>query len=472
MTLSALITSCTKDITKYNENPKLPTEVPAAMLVTNAEKNLADNLTAIDGQRFFRLWSQHWTQATYIDESNYLIVGRDPSNRYWINYYSNVLNDLKSATEVINSDNLLDADIKRNQLAIIETINVYTYQQLVDMNGNVPYTEALDIENIFPKYDDAKTIYLDLIERINKAQEDLSEGGKSFGPADIFYKGDVAQWRKLANSVKLKLGMRLADEDAALAKTVVSEAYADGVLTSNADNAIIRYESSPTTNNNPVYNQFENQNRREDYIAGKTSVDLLTSLNDPRIGKFFADNKTPYEGGIIGANNAYANFTHINPSLVKDPTATGSIMDYAEVCFFLAEAATPERGFITGSPETFYNNGIKASIIQYGGTVEEADAYIAQASVAYSTATGDYKQKIGTQKWIALFNRGFEAWTEYRRLDWPELVAPAQSGLSIAIPKRVIYPVSEPNINGDNYDAASAAIGGDKLETPLFWDKF
>ena len=231
-----LLSSCTEDITDYNNDPKLPTAVPPETLVANAEKNLADRITTISGTNVFRLWAQHWSQATYVDESNYLIIGRDPSQTYWTTYYNNVINDLNSAVELIEADEILDATIKANQLAIIETIKVYTYQHLVDLNGNIPYSESADINNLFPVYDDAETIYLDLISRISAAQALLAGGGESFGSNDIFYGGDVGQWRKLANSVKLRLGMRLADFNSALASTTVSEAVNAGVFTSNDDN--------------------------------------------------------------------------------------------------------------------------------------------------------------------------------------------------------------------------------------------
>jgi len=95
---------------------------------------------------------------------------------------------------------------------------------------------------------------------------------------------------------------------------------------------------------------------------------------------------------------------------------------------------------------------------------------LANPKVAYSTAEGNYKHKIGLQSWIALYNRGFEAWTQWRRLDYPKLVAPPDA-LS-DIPTRIIYPIPEQTLNSVNYKAASAAIGGDAVTTKLFWDKY
>jgi len=144
-------------------------------------------------------------------------------------------------------------------------------------------------------------------------------------------------------------------------------------------------------------------------------------------------------------------------------------MDYSEAEFYRAEAV--ERGYaIPGTAAEHYNNAITASILYWGGTQAEATAYLANPLVNYATAAGDWKQKIGTQKWIANFNRPYEAWTELRRLDFPKLTLPvaAKSGF----PTRLTYPDTEATTNGDNYTSAATAIGGDKVETKLFWDKF
>jgi hypothetical protein len=108
--------------------------------------------------------------------------------------------------------------------------------------------------------------------------------------------------------------------------------------------------------------------------------------------------------------------------------------------------------------------------LYWGGTSAQADAYLAQPSVAYTTAPGNYKEKIGTQKWIALQNRGYEAWTEYRRLDYPVLTVPttAKSGF----PNRFTYPTNEQTLNNANYTEAASKMGEDKVESRIFWDKF
>ena len=118
-----------------------------------------------------------------------------------------------------------------------------------------------------------------------------------------------------------------------------------------------------------------------------------------------------------------------------------------------------------------YDNAVEASILYWGGTSAEVDSYISQASVDYTTSIGNYKQKIGTQKWLALYNRGFEAWTEWRRLDFPVIAAPADAETTNGLPPlRLTYPTVELSLNETNLKAAGTSIGGDQMETKLFWD--
>jgi hypothetical protein len=461
------VTSCTKDITDNNVDPKSPESVPAGTLFSNAEKNLGDLMTEVSsGRNLLKVWGQHWTETTYNDEANYDIIGRDPSESFWIGLYTEVLEDLKSARAAIAEDALLNDETRANQLAIIDIIEVYSYQTLVDLNGDVPYTDALNVtENLSPVYDDAATIYGKLISRISQDVSTLAQGGSSFGSADIYYGGDVAKWSKFANSLKLRLGMRIADVNASLASTTVSSAFAAGVMESADDSAIIYYEAS-SPNTNPLYDLFVLNGRAGDYVAGKTSVDYLLSVNDPRIDDFFDENVDGYVGGVIGADNSYPGFSHIAPELTLEPTAPGAILEYFEVQFFLAEAV--KRGFIAGDAKMFYDEAVTASIVKYNGTAGEAATYLAQPGVAFDSA--NWEQLIGTQKWIALFNNGFEAWTEWRRLDHPDfLVNSAKTDLSV--PLRIFYPLNETALNKANYDAAVQNIGGsDDLFSPLFWD--
>jgi len=156
---------------------------------------------------------------------------------------------------------------------------------------------------------------------------------------------------------------------------------------------------------------------------------------------------------------------------IKLPNALGILFESTEVNFYLAEAAA--RGYSVGyTADYYYNNAITESFSFWGLSATDASSYLANPNVAYSTAPGDWKTKIGTQAWIAYFNRGFESWTTWRRLDAPNLQAPstAYPEADGVVPKRYTYPINEQTVNGANYQSAAAAIGGDKLATKVFWD--
>ncbi|TSA28801.1 MAG: SusD/RagB family nutrient-binding outer membrane lipoprotein [Bacteroidetes bacterium] len=336
---------------------------------------------------------------------------------------------------------------------------------MVETFGNVPYSEALDPAIVLPKYDDGLTIYKDLITRLNAAIASMDQGEASFGGADNMYYGDVAKWYKFANSLKLRMGMLLADVDETLARTTV-EAAAPNVIMSNADNALLTYMGSQP-NNNPVNDNLV-LSGRNDFVGANTLIDVMNELNDPRLPFFFTTVGDPpaYIGGIYGESNDFSQFSHVAPALTES-TYPSNFFDLTEVEFLLAEGV--ERGFLGGTAEEHYNKAITASIEAYGGTAGEIATYLADPKVAYSTAVGDWKQKIGTQKWIALYNRGFEGWTAWRMLDYPKLVAPPDADSDV--PLRLTYPVAEQTLNGANRAAAAAAIGGDDVATKLFWDK-
>ena len=473
-----MLLSCKKDITSLNVDPKNPTAVPSSSLFTNAQHNLVNLLSTPNvNLGIFELIDQYWTETTYTDESNYDLNTRQIPQNVWNTLYRDVLKNFQQAKVVIPTD-VSDPTTQKNDLAITDIMQVYTWYYLVTTFGNIPYTEALDVNTTTaPKYDDQKTVYYDLLSRLDADITALNTGSGSFGNADLVYKGDVSKWKKFANSFKLKMGMTISDFDAAKAKAVVESAVTAGVFTSNADNALLSYMTAPP-NTNPIWVNLV-QSGRKDFVGTSVIINLLKSNNDPRLPYFFTFNGTgsDYSGGTPGASSNYSTFSKPSGPLlvagsigkVTNPDFPTLLLSYDEVEFFLAEAV--ERGFnVGGTADTHYNNAITASIIYWGGTAAQAATYLAQPSVAYSTATGNYKQKIGTQKYLALYTRGWEEWIEVRRLDYPVLVAP--SSALTAFPVRYTYPVNEQNLNTTNYNAAAAAIGGDKVITKLFWDKF
>jgi len=467
----ALITglgACHKDMSDLNRNPKAPTNVPGEALFANAQKNLADIITTPNvNNNIFEFIAQYWAATTYPQESRYDLGNRNIPQNWWTIIYRDVLRDLDESIRLISAaEAITDAQKsdKQNKLAIARVVWVHAYSILLNTFGNIPYTDALKVDSATPKYDDQKTVYLALLDSLDAAISQMDDNGGSFGSSDLIYHGDVNQWFKFANSLKLRLGVTLADAEPARAKTVV-EAAAPHVFESNSDNAVFNYLVTPP-NTNPIWTNLV-QSNRNDYVPANTLVNAMNTLNDPRRMFYFTkDPNGNYSGGIYGAGNSFGNFSHVGEN-ITEPDFPAVIMDYAEVEFLLAEAAA--RGMnVGGTVEQHYNNAITASIEYWGGTAADVSAYLAQPSVNYTTAAGTWKQKIGTQAWIALYLRGFDAWTSWRRLDYPALVKPPSAITDI--PVRYTYPSNEQNLNQQNYDQASQAIGGDEVTTNLFWD--
>jgi len=458
---------CTKDLSTLNNDPKKPLSVTSASLFTKAQHNLVDILTSANVNRnVFRLIEQQWQETTYIDESQYDFNTRTIPDNLWDIFYRDVLNNFEASRKTMAVD-VTDATQRQNDIAILDIMEVYTWHYIVTTYGNVPYSNALNIDNSFPKYDDALTIYADLLKRLDTDIAALTIGKESLGNADAIYAGDVTQWKKFANSLKLKLAITVSDANPTLAKTAAESAVASGVFTANTDNAKFPYVSA-TPNTNPVWVDLI-QSGRLDFVAASTIIDKMNALADPRLPLYFTKDPTGgYSGGTPGVSSAYPNFSHTAVTTTA-PAFPGNILDYSEVQFLVAEAAA--RGYNVGSTAALsYSNAITASILDWGGTAAAATTYLAQPNVAYVTAAGDYKEKIGTQKWIAFYNRGIDAWVDQRRLDFPALEA-AEDALS-GFPVRFTYPVKEQNVNNTNRLAAAAAIGGDVVETKLFFDKF
>lgn len=461
--LIGVSTSCTKNFDDYNVDDKNPTDVPGNMLFANAQKELADQVASTNvNLNVWKLFIQYWTETTYTDEANYDIVNRTIADLTFRTYYRNVLSDLidarnKISEEVTATDE--EAIAKQNRLFIIDMIWSYSFNRLVDTFGDVPYTEALDIEDITPAYDDAATIYQDIINRTQAAVNGLDESAGSFGEFDLYFGGDVAMWKKFGNTLLVKMGITLSLVNNDLAKSTVESGYNGGVF-EYGERCELVYVGGAMSN--PLYQDLV-QSGRDDFVPANTIVDLMNELEDPRRDAYFTlYNDSIYLGGIYGESNAYANYSHI-ADRIKEPTFPIPLLTFTEVSFYLAEAA--ERGYSVGSAAEHYNNGVTASFDFWH--VDGADAYL-------EAHPYDGLNSIGIQAYIAFYVRGLVAYTEWRRLDVPELNLPPSPAESAdgAVPRRFTYPINEQTLNGANRQAAvDKQFGGnDRLSGRIFWD--
>jgi len=470
-----LFWSCSnEEYAELNINPDRPSVAPSDFLFAAATKSLVDQMTSISvNLNHFRFFAQYAAQRNFAAESNYELVERNVPLNHWSELYRDVLFDLKDARSTIANE-VLEPAVASNRIALIEILNIYAWQQLVDTFGDIPYTEALNgAAGFSPAYDDAQTIYDDLFTRIDAALNLLNTSASGF-ESDLLYNGDISKWAKFGNSLKLRLAIRVLEVPtlSAKAQSAINEAITAGVFTSNADNATMTYEPAQP-NTNPVFVTVDPSisGRPPDFFPANTIVDYMNGLDDPRRPFYFDDNITDasgvvYIGGTYGTTNDIALTTLLGPKLIE-PTFRGVLMSYAEVSFMLTQAT--ELGVNTGATAaTHYANGITASMLDWGVAQADIDTYQARTDVNYATASGTWQEKLGLQYWLAMFNRGFEGWTAWRQLDAPMLNVAADSGSPV--PVRYTYPAEEQTLNGTNYTAASTAIGGDSQQTKIFWD--
>ncbi|HVS97709.1 MAG TPA: SusD/RagB family nutrient-binding outer membrane lipoprotein [Puia sp.] len=463
-----LLGACTKDISSYNAQTKKAAVVPAAPLFTYGTLTLTNQLANNGGGNITLHIVDYMAQAIIEDNAQYNFQTAGMPNTQWNTLYESCLNNLKRADSILSTttpDATNSAATIANRRACVDITAVYAWYVLVTSYGNIPYTQALDPDNLFPKYDDQHAIYTDLLKRLDNDLSSLTTGAAGFAVSeDLWFHGNIPNWITFANSLKMLMGMTLADVDPATAKTVV-EAASPNAITSTAQNCIMQYGSQPS--NNPMYSNFVVA-KRNDYVASKPLMDQLLSNADPRLTSYYG--KAPASGKYIGAvMGVQTTFSTVSGPSTKDSASNLPyvVLDYSEMEFLRAEAVV--RGFnVGGTAESHYDEGIRQSIKYWGGADSSVTRYLADPSVAWATAAGTDLQKIALQKWISLYDHPYDEWVDIRRLDYPVLPAPV--GAVSGFPNRLYYPQSEQTVNGANYTQAASAIGTDKVETKLFWD--
>ncbi|WP_223606440.1 SusD/RagB family nutrient-binding outer membrane lipoprotein [Chryseobacterium sp. OSA05B] len=464
------LSSCQSDLTSLNDDPKHPSVLPSENLLATAlyqSSYYMDNPNVnFNNYRFF---TQQWAETQYPDETQYNLVTRNQPRNHFNRMYVYSINNLRQAK--VNLKNEVETeDIRTNKLATLEIEEIFIWENIVDTYGDVPYSEAFKPDEILsPKYDDAKTIYVDLIKRINNVIATIKPSVKGYAPiggessGDLVYSGDMTKWIKLANSVKLRLGMNLADVDPTLSKATVESAISGGVISSDAEAYKFKYDGN--TFSNPVFDNLVASNRN-DFLPSELVVNTMKNLSDPRMDIWFTKVAGVYKGGVFGElNDPYTSFSQLGPYF-RSATSASNLLSYSEVAFLKAEAAA--RNYSAGdTAANLYTAAVTASMNENGVSVANTTSYL----IANPYDAVNWKKSIGVQAWIALFNRGFASWNFTRRLDSPTLVNPPKSNLS-SVPYRMPYSDQEYVLNGANVNAAASKIGGDKATTKLFWDKF
>ncbi|PSL29865.1 SusD/RagB family nutrient-binding outer membrane lipoprotein [Chitinophaga ginsengisoli] len=417
---------------------------------------------------------------------------------------------IKYITDVIRVTK--DNAFLSNQYNIARIAKVMIFHRLTDIYGDIPYSEAgkgYSDRNFAPKYDAQQEIYMDMLKELDEAAKALDATKAIPGQGDLIYnKGGaipaaqvVANWKKLAYSLMLRLGMRLSKRDDAVAKTWVEKAYTGGLISSNEENAFILHDASGgRTTVNRVSNILSGEWHAIDNVGeaciSKTFMDFLKNNNDPRL-QYIAvvpASNSEVPADQLGMPNGYDSnegatdikkapgypgdtkkYSVLNRNVLLKLNGPTFLVTYAQVELLLAEAA--KRGWSVGADAaTHYNNGVKAAMEQLAQY--SANASISGAEVqAYLTAhpykdTDGYNQ-INTQYWAACVLDWYEAWANWRRSGYPQLTPVNYVGNATGgkIPRRMLYPSSELASNPTNYQEAIKRQGTNALTTPVWWDK-
>lgn len=496
-----IFNSCKKDFDTMNQDPNNAGLDKAApdMLLTNAIESMTDRVhETFLGEEMGNCWAQHEAKVQYTDEDRY-IYRNSVVNNTWASFYA------ANGMDVATLYNVAVEKQHENYQGVALVLKCYISSVLTDLFGPVPYTQAwLGSENTLPAYDSQESIYRDIIAQLDAANTLLNPAGDEI-EGDILYGGDITKWKKFANSLRMRLLLRMSGQDATFATTeftkmVVTNPTAYPIFESNADNAALQYLGS-APNNHPMN---ENRKTRDDHRVSNTLVDMLWT-NSPNLDYRICiyadwDDNNTFEGmpnGLTSSQAASYNGNGIkNTSKVGNWftsvhadgfTAPGMLMSYAELQFILAEATF--KGYISGglTAEQYYYAGIYGSYAQYGSALVSAvDGYgylpsanwttdslaadfIANDIYGWNAANG--MELIATQRWVATFDQGLQTWFEWRRTGFPVLTPAAEGMNNGKIPVRVPYPTDEAARNPTSLAGGVTLLGGaDDLNTRVWWD--
>jgi hypothetical protein len=494
------MSACDKGFEEVNVNPVLATSIDPAYLFSNAEFG-----SAIATQ-FYQMQIVQQINSPYtgvMEGGNHNVVYDPNSNANFNSLYLqngpvNLLTTVLAQTK--------DNPARSNLYQMSRIWKAYVFMVLVDTYGDVPYFEAgkayLAGINL-PVYDDQKLIYDDILKELEEGTKAL-DASKPIESADLFYKGNIAQWKKLGNSLLLRAAMRYSKVDQTKAKLYVAKATDPangGLLTDNKDNALIAFNS---TFNHPLANYLQGTERANVYM-GEAFISFLKTTKDPRlkviavkyaipanpIATAGAEDTDPasQEGmpygynestivnapGYPGKSGAAFKYSQLNRKTLGKIDAPEFFITYSQTALLQAEAV--QRGWITGDAKTLYAAGIKAHMAQMAqydalATIPDADqnTYLTANPLDATKAL----EQINTQYWVSSFLNGSEAWANFRRSGFPALTPNPYSGKDPSVKdfiRRLVYPVREKSVNTSNYNSAVARMGADELGTRLFWDK-
>lgn len=486
--MAAMFTACKRNI-DVNTNPNLLTAAPIQTVLTSLTTNVGFT-GGSDIHRFTSLWAQQFAgqgaAGTQTLEYEKYIVQPTDVNNLWSSFYANMLMDAEYI--IANSPG------SPWYAGIAKIIKAWLYQHIVDMWGDVPYSEAnLGVNNRTPKYDDDATIYPKLITLIDQGIADLNAASSALSPTtnETIFGGNRTRWIKFANTLKMRIYLHYSEINPSLASSGINGIINSGapVIASNIENFQMAFVDAANAQN-PIH-QFEAR-RLSQFFPNSFLVNMMNAKLDPRRPFYFTPfpytatptPASPYVGATPGQPQSI-NFSRMHTYLrggplknalvtntagaVTDATAnhtayTGAapikMLTFAEYNFIRAEASL--RFGSPGSAQAFFQAGITASMQDAGVAMADITSYL----VAYGTLTGTTAQQLRQiieEKYVANYGVALEPYNDWRRTGYPVL-APVAGAATPFIPTIFYYPLSEVNSNPN--------MPGQKgsLQEKVFWD--
>jgi hypothetical protein len=493
-----LVMSCTSDFDDINTNKNSISTIGAAelpFLFSKAQSSATNNVWnyQIAQNLFADQYAQYFAcTATYFP-SDRLVIRMDWVGAAFNPMYTDVVPQLQTIME--------QSEPGSAESAIANVWWVYTFHRVTDYWGPIPYFNAGKAGLGVP-YDDQEAIYNDFFARLDDAIGVLE--GKTaetpFGSFDLMYGGDVSKWIKFANTLRLRLAMRVSNVNPTLAKTQGEAAVASGVMTSSpGDDALVQ-----RSDNGQDWNGLSIMDWNE-FRMSASMESVLKGYEDPRMGVYF---RPAADGGYHGLRNGLSVAQLGEPLSSNDAnsnkgerwssttglTTPTNVMCTAEAYFLRAEGALLGWN-MGGTAQSLYEDGIRNSMIQWGITDDAAiTAYInspntpvapedlldspPMTDIPVKFDAANALEQIATQKWLALFPDGMEAWADYRRSHVLQLYPVANSdnpditNTSTQWIRRIPFLLSEYQNNKEETEQAATLLDGpDKVTTPLWWDK-
>nr|WP_295865555.1 SusD/RagB family nutrient-binding outer membrane lipoprotein [uncultured Chitinophaga sp.] len=504
LVMAAALNGCTKNFDELNTNPGTLTEAglrEIPFMFSKAQSAAAVNQGYYQTTQnlYADLYAQYFALNTTSFQTDRYLINDGWLPRPGIVTYVQTVPQLRTIFE--------NTQPTSGEYALAEIMWVYVFHHMTDYFGPVPYFDAGKAQDVIA-YDAQDKIYDDFFKRLDHAVKALQQAGVSnvFGNYDLIYGGDVQQWIRFANTLRLRLALRISRVQPDRAKQEAEAAVTAGVMTDITHTAKLKRSLNGGDGNGLArvasYNEFS---------MSSTMLSYLKGYNDPRMNKMYQP--AVGNGAFRSVRNGSPAVALNNPLNQADQTsnagtywatwngtawlpmleASQTVLYAAEAYFLRAEGAV--NGWnMGGTAQALYEKGIETSMQQWGvtdGTVINAykqsaalpaapgdvanSAAVADVPVKFGTAANVQRQQIGTQKWIAIYPDGMEGWAEFRRSGYPKMYPVLQSDNADlpagAFIKRLPYPSAEATTNGAELKKGIQLLGGpDNAATRLWWD--